>query len=94
MRPTRDGDLLIHQSSTNRIMLVTLKASRRDAVGDVVSSGRVWLRRAPWTVSPIEDPRHVPRLSPWLSQRRGGVMISLIRPEHRPAPLIVGMGHG
>ena len=25
MRPTRDGKLLIHQSSTNRIMLVTLK---------------------------------------------------------------------
>ena len=25
MRPTRDGNLLIHQSSTNRIMLVTLK---------------------------------------------------------------------
>ncbi len=25
MRPTRDGSLLIHQSSTNRIMLVTLK---------------------------------------------------------------------
>ncbi|MGH8545600.1 MAG: hypothetical protein ACREX3_18645 [Gammaproteobacteria bacterium] len=24
MRPTRDGDLLIHQSSTNRIILVTL----------------------------------------------------------------------
>jgi len=29
MRPTRDGNLLIHQSSTNRIILVTL--SRRDA---------------------------------------------------------------
>lgn len=28
MRPTRDGNLLIHQSSTNRIMLVTLKGSR------------------------------------------------------------------
>ena len=26
MRPTRDGNLLIHQSSTNRIMLVTLPA--------------------------------------------------------------------
>jgi virginiamycin B lyase len=25
MRPTRDGNLLIHQSSTNRIMLVTVK---------------------------------------------------------------------
>ena len=25
MRPTREGNLLIHQSSTNRIMLVTLK---------------------------------------------------------------------
>jgi virginiamycin B lyase len=25
MRPTRDGNLLIHQSSTNRIILVTLK---------------------------------------------------------------------
>ena len=25
MRPTREGDLLIHQSSTNRIMLVSLK---------------------------------------------------------------------
>jgi hypothetical protein len=25
MRPTRDGNLLIHQSSTNRIMLVTLR---------------------------------------------------------------------
>ena len=25
MRPTRDGNLLIHQTSTNRIMLVTLK---------------------------------------------------------------------
>lgn len=25
MRPTRDGNLLVHQSSTNRIMLVTLK---------------------------------------------------------------------
>ena len=24
MRPTSDGDLLIHQSSTNRIILVTL----------------------------------------------------------------------
>jgi hypothetical protein len=24
MRPTRDGNLLIHQSSTNRIILVTL----------------------------------------------------------------------
>jgi virginiamycin B lyase len=24
MRPTRDGDLLIHQSSTNRIILVEL----------------------------------------------------------------------
>jgi virginiamycin B lyase len=29
IRPTRDGNLLIHQSSTNRIMLVTLK--RRNA---------------------------------------------------------------
>jgi virginiamycin B lyase len=29
MRPTRDGDLLIHQSSTNRIILVTLP--RREA---------------------------------------------------------------
>ena len=28
MRPTRDGNLLIHQSSTNRIMLVTLKGSQ------------------------------------------------------------------
>jgi virginiamycin B lyase len=27
MRPTRDGNLLIHQSSTNRIMLVTLKGA-------------------------------------------------------------------
>ena len=27
MRPTRDGDLLIHQSSTNRIILVTTKAA-------------------------------------------------------------------
>jgi virginiamycin B lyase len=27
MRPTREGNLLIHQSSTNRIMLVTLKRS-------------------------------------------------------------------
>jgi virginiamycin B lyase len=27
MRPTRDGNLLIHQSSTNRIMLVTLPAA-------------------------------------------------------------------
>jgi virginiamycin B lyase len=26
MRPTRDGNLLIHQSSTNRIMLVTVKS--------------------------------------------------------------------
>jgi len=25
MRPTRDGNLLIHQSSTNRIVLVMLK---------------------------------------------------------------------
>ena len=25
MRPTKDGNLLIHQSSTNRIILVTLK---------------------------------------------------------------------
>lgn len=25
MRPTRDGNLLIHQSSTNRVILVTLK---------------------------------------------------------------------
>jgi hypothetical protein len=25
MRPTRDGNLLIHQSSTNRIIRVTLK---------------------------------------------------------------------
>jgi hypothetical protein len=25
MRPTRDGNLLIHQSSTNRIILVTIK---------------------------------------------------------------------
>jgi virginiamycin B lyase len=25
MRPTRDGNLLIEQTSTNRIMLVTLK---------------------------------------------------------------------
>ncbi len=25
MRPTRDGNLLIHQSSTNRIILMTLK---------------------------------------------------------------------
>jgi virginiamycin B lyase len=25
MRPTQEGHLLIHQSSTNRIMLVTLK---------------------------------------------------------------------
>jgi hypothetical protein len=25
MRPTREGNLLIHQSSTNRIILVTLK---------------------------------------------------------------------
>jgi virginiamycin B lyase len=28
MRPTRDGNLLIHQSSTNRIILVTLNAGR------------------------------------------------------------------
>jgi len=28
MRPTRDGNLLIHQSSTNRIMLVTLDRAR------------------------------------------------------------------
>ena len=27
MRPTRDGNLLIHQSSTNRILLVTLKGA-------------------------------------------------------------------
>jgi virginiamycin B lyase len=27
MRPTRDGNLLIHQSSTNRVILVTLKKS-------------------------------------------------------------------
>jgi virginiamycin B lyase len=27
MRPTADGNLLIHQSSTNRIMLVTLKGT-------------------------------------------------------------------
>jgi hypothetical protein len=27
MRPTRDGNLLIHQSSTNRIILVTLKGA-------------------------------------------------------------------
>ena len=27
MRPTRDGNLLIHQSSTNRIILVTLPAA-------------------------------------------------------------------
>jgi hypothetical protein len=26
MRPTRDGNLLIHQSSTNKLMLVTTKA--------------------------------------------------------------------
>jgi virginiamycin B lyase len=26
MRPTRDGNLLIHQTSTNRIMLVTEKS--------------------------------------------------------------------
>jgi len=25
MRPTRDSNLLIHQSSTNRIILVTIK---------------------------------------------------------------------
>jgi len=29
MRPTRDGDLLIHQSSTNRIILVTLSGRAR-----------------------------------------------------------------
>jgi virginiamycin B lyase len=29
MRPTRDGDLLIHQTSTNRIMLVTLRRPNR-----------------------------------------------------------------
>ncbi|MGH7835983.1 MAG: virginiamycin B lyase family protein [Candidatus Binatia bacterium] len=29
MRPTRDGDLLIHQTSTNRIILVTLKRPNR-----------------------------------------------------------------
>jgi virginiamycin B lyase len=28
MRPTRDGDLLIHQSSTNRIILVELDRTR------------------------------------------------------------------
>jgi len=31
MRPTRDGNLLIHQSSTNRIMMVTIK---RPGVGE------------------------------------------------------------
>jgi hypothetical protein len=28
MRPTRDGDLLIHQSSTNRIILVELDEAK------------------------------------------------------------------
>jgi hypothetical protein len=27
MRPTRDGDLLIHQSSTNRIILVPVRSA-------------------------------------------------------------------
>ena len=31
MRPTRDGNLLIHQSSTNRIMLVTTKSRAAEA---------------------------------------------------------------
>ena len=30
IRPTREGNLLIHQSSTNRILLVTLERPARD----------------------------------------------------------------
>jgi virginiamycin B lyase len=38
MRPPREGNLLIHQSSTNRIILVTLKPNRR-ATASAKSSG-------------------------------------------------------
>jgi hypothetical protein len=43
MRPTRDGNLLIHQSSTNRVILVTLPCA--------ATGGR---RRSPARRSPVK----------------------------------------
>jgi hypothetical protein len=39
MRPTRDGNLLIHQSSTNRIILVTLPSPAATQVLDASTCG-------------------------------------------------------